>query len=111
MSSGACTPLYDAMGRTLTKLETQLAGDDNHSVVVRKNYQGVRSPSWGLWASVAAAAASSLSLGACCLGLLPVLLPYTFGEAIFLEMFDRMPVLNAAYDYRGAVLQAAPVFP
>lgn len=57
MSSGACTPLYDAMGRTLTKLETQLAGDDNHSVVVRKNYQGVRSPSWGLWASVAAASA------------------------------------------------------
>ena len=51
------------------------------------------------------------SLGACCLGLLPVLLPYTFGEAIFLEMFDRMPVRNAVYDYRGAVLQAAPVFP
>ena len=31
---GACTPLYDAMGRTLTKLEKQLAGDGNHSVVV-----------------------------------------------------------------------------
>lgn len=31
---GACTPLYDAMGRTLTKLEKQLEGDDNHSVVV-----------------------------------------------------------------------------
>ena len=31
---GACTPLYDAMGRTLTKLEKELKGDDNHSVVV-----------------------------------------------------------------------------
>ena len=31
---GACTPLYDAVGRTLTKLEKQLAGDENHSVVV-----------------------------------------------------------------------------
>jgi len=31
---GACTPLYDAMGRTLTKLDKQLKGDDNHSVVV-----------------------------------------------------------------------------
>ena len=31
---GACTPLYDAMGRTLTKLEKELKGDTNHSVVV-----------------------------------------------------------------------------
>ena len=31
---GACTPLYDAMGRTLTKLEKELKGDENHSVVV-----------------------------------------------------------------------------
>ena len=31
---GACTPLYDAMGRTLTKLEKELKGDQNHSVVV-----------------------------------------------------------------------------
>ena len=30
---GACTPLYDAVGRTLTKLEKELKGDDNHSVV------------------------------------------------------------------------------
>ena len=52
-----------------------------------------------------------LSLGACCLGLLPVLLTYTFGEAIFLEMFDRMPVRSILCDYIGAVLQAAPGFP
>ena len=31
---GACTPLYDAMGRTLTSLEKELRGDTNHSVVV-----------------------------------------------------------------------------
>ena len=31
---GACTPLYDAMGRTLTKLEKELKGDENHSVLV-----------------------------------------------------------------------------
>jgi hypothetical protein len=31
---GACTPLYDAMGRTLTRLEKELKGDTNHSVVV-----------------------------------------------------------------------------
>lgn len=31
---GACTPLYDAVGRTLTKLEKELKDDDNHSVVV-----------------------------------------------------------------------------
>lgn len=32
--SGACTPLYDAVGRTLTKLEKELKGDENHSVIV-----------------------------------------------------------------------------
>lgn len=31
---GACTPLYDAMGKTLTKLEKELKGDGNHSVLV-----------------------------------------------------------------------------
>lgn len=31
---GAATPLYDAMGRTLTKLENELRRDTNHSVVV-----------------------------------------------------------------------------
>ena len=31
---GASTPLYDAMGRTLSRLEKELAGDTNHSVVV-----------------------------------------------------------------------------
>ncbi|MBR5661032.1 MAG: VWA domain-containing protein [Bacteroidales bacterium] len=31
---GAATPLYDAMGRTLTKLEKELKDDKNHSVVV-----------------------------------------------------------------------------
>ena len=31
---GAATPLYDAMGRTLTRLQKELEGDDNHSVVV-----------------------------------------------------------------------------
>ena len=31
---GASTPLYDAMGRTLTRLEKELEGDANHSVVV-----------------------------------------------------------------------------
>ena len=31
---GAATPLYDAMGRTLTKLEKELKNDKNHSVVV-----------------------------------------------------------------------------
>lgn len=31
---GACTPLYDAVGRTLTKLEKELKGDENHSVIV-----------------------------------------------------------------------------
>ena len=31
---GASTPLYDAMGRTLTKLEKELKDDKNHSVIV-----------------------------------------------------------------------------
>ena len=31
---GSSTPLYDAMGRTLTKLEKELKGDENHSVIV-----------------------------------------------------------------------------
>lgn len=31
---GACTPLYDAMGRTLTRLEKELKGDMDHTVVV-----------------------------------------------------------------------------
>ena len=31
---GACTPLYDAVGRTLTRLESELKDDTNHTVVV-----------------------------------------------------------------------------
>ena len=31
---GSATPLYDAMGRTLTRLERELKGDKNHSVLV-----------------------------------------------------------------------------
>lgn len=31
---GAATPLYDAVGRTLTKLKKELSGDTRHSVVV-----------------------------------------------------------------------------
>ena len=31
---GASTPLYDAMGKTLTRLEKELQGDSNHTVVV-----------------------------------------------------------------------------
>ena len=31
---GACTPLYDAMGKTLTRLDKELSGDQNHTVVV-----------------------------------------------------------------------------
>ena len=31
---GASTPLYDAMGRTLTKLEKELSGEGDHSVAV-----------------------------------------------------------------------------
>ena len=31
---GSATPLYDAMGRTLSRLERELKGDENHSVLV-----------------------------------------------------------------------------
>ena len=31
---GAATPLYDAMGKTLTRMERELKGDPNHSVIV-----------------------------------------------------------------------------
>ena len=31
---GAATPLYDAMGKTLTALQKELKGDSNHSVAV-----------------------------------------------------------------------------
>lgn len=31
---GACTPLYDAIGQTLTRLEKELKEDEDHSVVV-----------------------------------------------------------------------------
>ena len=31
---GACTPLYDAVGRTLTRMEKELQNDHNHSVIV-----------------------------------------------------------------------------
>lgn len=31
---GACTPLYDAIGRTLTRLAKELEGDQSHSVIV-----------------------------------------------------------------------------
>ena len=31
---GACTPLFDAMGRTLTRMEKELQGDCNHNVIV-----------------------------------------------------------------------------
>ena len=31
---GACTPLYDAVGRTLTRMEKELHDDQNHSVIV-----------------------------------------------------------------------------
>ena len=34
-----------------------------------------------------------------------------FGEAICLEIFDRIPVRSMVCDYRGAVLQAAPGIP
>lgn len=31
---GACTPLYDAIGQTLTRMEKELKADPNHSVIV-----------------------------------------------------------------------------
>ena len=42
---GACTPLYDAMGRTLTRLEKELAADGNHSVVVTVITDGLENSS------------------------------------------------------------------
>ena len=42
---GACTPLYDAMGRTLTRLEKELRGDDKHSVVVTVITDGLENSS------------------------------------------------------------------
>ena len=42
---GACTPLYDAMGRTLTKLEKELKGDQNHSVIVTVITDGLENSS------------------------------------------------------------------
>ena len=42
---GACTPLYDAMGRTLTRLEKELKGDENHSVVVTVITDGLENSS------------------------------------------------------------------
>ena len=42
---GACTPLYDAMGRTLTRLEKELAGDTDHSVIVTVITDGLENSS------------------------------------------------------------------
>ncbi|MBR1435578.1 MAG: hypothetical protein IJ584_10765 [Bacteroidales bacterium] len=42
---GACTPLYDAMGRTLTRLEKELRGDDKHSVAVTVITDGLENSS------------------------------------------------------------------
>ena len=42
---GACTPLYDAMGRTLTRLEKELKGDGNHSVIVTVITDGLENSS------------------------------------------------------------------
>lgn len=42
---GACTPLYDAMGQTLTRLEKELKGDTNHSVVVTVITDGLENSS------------------------------------------------------------------
>lgn len=42
---GACTPLYDAMGRTLTRLEKELAGDSRHSVAVTVITDGLENAS------------------------------------------------------------------
>lgn len=42
---GACTPLYDAIGRTLTRLEKELKGDDRHSVVVTVITDGLENSS------------------------------------------------------------------
>ena len=42
---GACTPLYDAMGRTLTRLEKELKGDANHTVIVTVITDGLENSS------------------------------------------------------------------
>lgn len=42
---GACTPLYDAMGRTLNKLEKELRKDKNHSVIVTVITDGLENSS------------------------------------------------------------------
>ena len=42
---GACTPLYDAMGRTLTKLDKELKGDKDHTVVVTVITDGLENSS------------------------------------------------------------------
>ena len=42
---GACTPLYDAIGRTLTRLNTELKDDVNHSVVVTVITDGLENSS------------------------------------------------------------------
>ena len=42
---GACTPLYDAMGRTLTRLEKELSGDKDHSVIVTVITDGLENSS------------------------------------------------------------------
>ena len=42
---GACTPLYDAVGRTLTRLEKELRDDKKHSVVVTVITDGLENSS------------------------------------------------------------------
>ena len=42
---GACTPLYDAVGMTLTKLRNELKDDENHSVVVTVITDGLENSS------------------------------------------------------------------
>ena len=42
---GAATPLYDAMGKTLTALQKELKGDDNHSVAVTVITDGLENSS------------------------------------------------------------------
>ena len=42
---GACTPLYDAMGKTLTRLEKELKNDPDHSVAVTVITDGLENSS------------------------------------------------------------------
>ena len=42
---GACTPLYDAMGKTLTRLQKELNGDPNVSVIVTVITDGLENSS------------------------------------------------------------------